>query len=226
MQERDEGRKEDFVMSGKYEAGTEREEPFRYAAGGEEGTGKLPLKTIVIAGAGLLLALVVVLMIFSGSPRSAEKEQIKSLDARLKQIEEKLAKLEWIDTGLARLDRKEKDLSALSERITQIESGLGRRIDQIAREAAKPAPKPEPQTAKPEAPAPRPEAATKPAAAAPKADRAPAPKTYVVQKGDTLYSIARRHDTTVAQLLKLNNLSSQSPIRAGQKLTVAPAKTN
>lgn len=215
MQEREDGRKEDFVMSGKYEAGTEREEPYRYAAGGEESTGKLPLKTIVIAGAGLLLALVVVLMIFSGSPRSAEKEQISSLDVRLKQVEEKLAKLEWIDTGLARLDRKEKDISALSERITQIEAGLGRRIDQIAREAAKP-----------ESPAPRPEAAAKPGAAAPKVDKTPAPKTYVVQKGDTLYSIARRHDTTVAQLLKLNNLSPQSPIRAGQKLMVAPAKTN
>lgn len=226
MQERDNGRKEDFVMSGKYEAGAEREEPYRYAAGNEESAGKLPVKTILIAGAGLLAALVVVLMIFSGSPRSAEKDQIKSLDARLKQIEEKLAKLEWIDTGLARLDRKEKDLSALSERITQIESSLGRRIDQIAKEAAKPAAKPEPHVAKPESPAPRPEATAKPAAAVPKVDKPPAPKMYVVQKGDTLYSIARRHDTTVNQLVKLNNLSPHSTIRTGQKLTVAPAKTN
>ncbi len=226
MQERDDGRKEDFVMSGKYEAGTEREEPYRYAAGGGERNGKLPLKTLLTAGAGLLLALVVVLMIFSGSPRSADKDQIKSLDARLKQIEEKLAKLEWIDTGLARLDRKEKDLSALSERITQLESSLGRRIDQIAKEAVKPATKPEPHAAKPESPAPRAEAAPKPAAAAPKADKAPATKLYVVQKGDTLYSIARRHDTTVDQLLKLNNLSAKSPIRTGQKLTISPAKSN
>ncbi len=226
MQERDDGRKDDFVMSGKYEGGPEREASNRYA-GGEESAGKLSLKTILIAGAGLLIAVVVALMFFSGSPRSAEKDQVKAMDARLNQIEEKLAKLEWIDTGLARLDRKEKDLAALSERISQLESSLGRRIDQIAREAAKPAPKPEAPAAKADSPAPRPEgAAPRPPAAAARVEKAPVAKVYLVQKGDTLFSIARRHDMTVDQLLKLNNISAKDPIRPGQKLTVGPAKTN
>lgn len=43
--------------------------------------------------------------------------------------------------------------------------------------------------------------------------------SYRVSRGDTLWSIARSHGTTVAQLKSLNGLSS-SRIKAGQTLTV------
>jgi LysM repeat protein len=44
-------------------------------------------------------------------------------------------------------------------------------------------------------------------------------ETYVVKRGDTLWGIARRHETTVRQLVELNGLSTQA-IRAGEKLKV------
>ena len=43
--------------------------------------------------------------------------------------------------------------------------------------------------------------------------------TYTVKKGDSLYNIARRYDTTVDQIIKLNNLSSIN-LSIGQKLLV------
>ena len=43
--------------------------------------------------------------------------------------------------------------------------------------------------------------------------------TYVVRRGDTLWHIARRHDTTVKQIVELNDLSSER-IRVGEKLRV------
>ncbi|MFO7708618.1 MAG: LysM peptidoglycan-binding domain-containing protein [Desulfobacterales bacterium] len=220
MEEREEGRKEDFVMSGKYGGGDQHDESYRYATG-EESAAKRSLKPVLIAGAGLLIAVVVVLMFLSGAPRSADKELLKGMEARLKQIEEKLGKLEWIDTGLARLDRKEKDLAALSERMTQLESTLGRRIDQIAKDAAKPS------TGKAESPPLKPEAAAlKPPATAAKIEKSSAAKVYLVQKGDTLYSISRKHGVPVEQILKLNRISANDPIRPGQKLTLETAKTN
>lgn len=220
MEEREEGRKEDFVMSGKHGGGEQHDESYRYATG-EESAAKRSLKPVLIAGAGLLIAVVVVLMFMSGTPRSADKELLKGMEARLKQIEEKLGKLEWIDTGLARLDRKEKDLAALSERMTQLESTLGRRIDQIAKDAAKPS------TAKAESPPLKPEAAApKPPATAAKIEKSSAAKVYLVQKGDTLYSISRKHGVPVEQILKLNRVSAKDPIRPGQKLTLETAKTN
>lgn len=43
--------------------------------------------------------------------------------------------------------------------------------------------------------------------------------TYVVRRGDTLWEIARRHDTTVRELLQINNRSSET-IRIGEKLKI------
>jgi len=44
--------------------------------------------------------------------------------------------------------------------------------------------------------------------------------TYIVRPGDTLYSIARRYNTTVVELVLLNNLSSADDIRVGQPLQI------
>lgn len=44
--------------------------------------------------------------------------------------------------------------------------------------------------------------------------------TYVVQRGDTLYSIARRHGTTVANLSSLNGITNPSQLEVGQRLRV------
>ena len=226
MPDREDTRKEDFVMSSKYTGGEEREGSYDYTAS-EDNTAKRSLKPVLIAGGGLLVAVIVVLMFLSGSPKSAEKDQIKSIETRLKQIEEKLAKLEWIDTGMARLDRKEKDFATLAERMTQVESSMNRRIDQLGKEAVKPAAKPEPATAKTESSPPRPEAApAKSAPATPKAEKDSKAKVHVVEKGETLYGISRRYGIPAEQLFKLNQLSPKDPIRPGQKLILGPVKAN
>lgn len=46
--------------------------------------------------------------------------------------------------------------------------------------------------------------------------------TYVVQPGDTVYSIARRFGTTVDALAALNKLDSSYAIQVGQTLVIAP----
>ena len=48
---------------------------------------------------------------------------------------------------------------------------------------------------------------------------------YTVQKGDTLYSIARANGMKLADLLKLNGLSESSVIKAGQILKITPSAT-
>lgn len=52
--------------------------------------------------------------------------------------------------------------------------------------------------------------------------------TYTVRKGDTLYSIAQAHDTTVAKLVSLNGLRDADDLDVGQELKLpgatAPAK--
>lgn len=47
------------------------------------------------------------------------------------------------------------------------------------------------------------------------------PRYYVVQRGDTLSSIAARHGTTVTELVRLNDLEDRNTIRIGQRLRVS-----
>jgi len=49
----------------------------------------------------------------------------------------------------------------------------------------------------------------------------PAPaKSYKVRDGDTLYQIALRHGTTVAEILAVNGLGGSGPIKPGDKLKI------
>lgn len=48
-------------------------------------------------------------------------------------------------------------------------------------------------------------------------------ETYVVQKGDTLYSLARKNNMKVDELLALNGLDSNAVIKVGQKLKIKAA---
>lgn len=47
--------------------------------------------------------------------------------------------------------------------------------------------------------------------------------TYTVQKGDTLYSISKKHQITVAELRAANNLSENDVLKAGQKIIIPDA---
>jgi len=50
--------------------------------------------------------------------------------------------------------------------------------------------------------------------------RRAAAKHYQVRTGDTLYRIAVRHGTTVAQILALNALPSWARIRPGDRIKI------
>lgn len=52
-----------------------------------------------------------------------------------------------------------------------------------------------------------------------------AAETYTVQSGDSLWSIARKYDTTVAKLLELNGLSENATLKIGQVLKVESGET-
>jgi murein DD-endopeptidase MepM/ murein hydrolase activator NlpD len=76
---------------------------------------------------------------------------------------------------------------------------------------------------------PRPTAAgAAPALAAPAskavAATSAAPSIHVVNRGDTLLSIARRNHVSVAELAKANSLDPQAKLKLGMKLTVPGAK--
>jgi murein DD-endopeptidase MepM/ murein hydrolase activator NlpD len=43
---------------------------------------------------------------------------------------------------------------------------------------------------------------------------------YIVKKGESLWAIAKAHEVTVADLIKINNISAASELKAGQSLKI------
>jgi len=64
---------------------------------------------------------------------------------------------------------------------------------------------------------------SRPAGPGPGASPAPAARYLVVSKGDTLWTIARRHGLSVAELSRTNRVNSAKPLYPGQRLKV-PAR--
>ncbi|HUJ12024.1 MAG TPA: LysM peptidoglycan-binding domain-containing protein [Verrucomicrobiae bacterium] len=54
---------------------------------------------------------------------------------------------------------------------------------------------------------------------------APATRTHVVKKGDSLWRIAKLENTSVGELARANKLTKTSTLKIGQKLTIPAAKT-
>jgi len=89
----------------------------------------------------------------------------------------------------------------------------GRAIEKSRGDEAAPAPKKAVAKAEPSE-------ERKPSAAEPARAKKNGTLTYKVKKGDTLEKIAARHDTTVAALLKLNDMKLKDPLWVDRKLKV------
>lgn len=215
------------------------EKPYSALSDDEGGTHLFGIKHFLIIGGGLLLVIILVVIFFSGKPepenetgadiKGADIKEVKDdITSRLDRLEakinylmsfqERIAGLEekFIDierkrqgAGEEQTDLKPESMSQIksnrrsireaTNRLNLIEQRLNRLENKIQKAYAAPSDR---QTAGP---------STQETA------------VYVVKKGDTPYSISRKHNMEVDQLLKLNGLDEPAVIYPGQRLKV-PAR--
>jgi LysM repeat protein len=171
-----------------------------------------------IAGAASLILIVLLFIIFwSGSEDSLSKADLRSLEARIEQLENKGVKTDEIKQNLDRLGKQETEVDLLINRFNQFESSVSTQIDQIIKELGALHQK----TAKSQPPKKQSTKAVEPQKVD-TAQKANKSQTHEVQAGDTLYGISRRYGLTLQQLQQYNNIGPNTAIYPGQKLKLAP----
>jgi LysM repeat protein len=149
---------------------------------------------------GIFLVLIIAISILYFISRLRIGGEASILQSRVSTLEQKVTGLE---RQLADLEGKITTLGpdpALFERV----EGLAQKIEALEREKQ-----------------PTFEQKARPAASS-KVPGSIEKQFHTVQKGETLYRISRKYRLSVEELQKLNDLSADQPLRAGQKLLVSP----
>lgn len=168
-------------------------------------------KILILGGAGALL-LIVLIAIFFVYGNELSTEDPSTIQARLKQLGERLTRLEGMEDKIVFLDKQEKDLLNYVAETDKSGRYLADRLDEVSQKIDRL----EKRIAS--APAKTETSLT--------VERKPFPLTkghyHVVRVGDSLYRIAERYGTSVEELCRLNNIIPDQVIYPGQRLLVAP----
>jgi hypothetical protein len=167
-------------------------------------TSKRSLKPYLFLGAGLVVLVVLLVFFFPTSRSTQSANQLKMLEGRVKNIEDRLFALEGIEKRLAQGDERVSRVDGLEKKVAHLEQQIADLTKMTER-----------------APAPKAQKTAKPDQAA---QTAPEVRYHQVRAGETLYSIARRYGLTVDELRKLNKLNPDAVIHPSDKLVVSRGK--
>jgi LysM repeat protein len=154
-------------------------------------------RSVLLWGVIAIILILLIVLLFRGGDK-AVTEELKTLKARVEQMETRLSALE---TTARKTEAVEGQIKGLQQSVLKVEGAqrsLAERINKIAQEAEKPS---------------TPQAAQK--------KSTPQVKVHEVKPGETIFSIAKKYNLTTNQLVKLNNMTKKDTIQAGQKLVVA-----
>jgi len=157
---------------------------------------------LIFVGIGLVVLIILFVASIPKTKEPAFDAEFTSIEKRLAQVEDRLNNLEAVSDGLGKLQDK----------LQQVKSSLGRKMNQISAEVGK--------IKKITAGL---KSAESTASPSPKAVQTETQKrVHQVGAGETFYSISRQYGITVEALLRLNNLSANAVIHPGQELVVGP----
>jgi len=168
---------------------------------------------------GAVVALVVTLLVLvmgGGTSGGVSPQRIAQFEERLQKLEERLDKFEAIDEKVTRIWEQAKAFETFKDRFERSEASMSLRMDHLTMSLETM----QKQLSQAKAPVAVPAAPVKDST--PKTTKKAADKTqyHKVKPGDTLYSISKKYNLKVDQLLKLNQMNPGSVIQPGQDLIV------
>jgi tetrahydromethanopterin S-methyltransferase subunit B len=167
----------------------------------------------LLIGAIIALIIALLVLIMGGGARRAGSQQLAQLEERMQTLEERLDKFEAIDEKVTRIWEQAKSFETFKDRFERSEASTSLRMDHLTMSLESM----QKQLSKVHAPV---TATAK--AIAPRTAPSTTPQTqyHLVESGDTLYSISKKYNLEVDQLLQLNHMKPDSVIQPGQKLIV------
>ena len=136
--------------------------------------------------------------LISACGRQPSQDLLNQMNARLEQLEQKVAQFEAKDVELTELVNVGK---ADTMKLEGALAALTQQVEKIASRPSAPAAPKSPQLS---------------------TSTSPRKKHHTVARGETLYSLAKRYGLSVDELRRINNLTPDQPIQAGQSLAVSP----
>ncbi len=171
--------------------------------------GEVPI-FLIIAGLGILAVVAVLLFFDFGKTNDGPK--VLLLENKVAQLEAKIDAMGAVSGESKLALENAQELKKVRARFDRLETSLTTRLDHMTKEISriekqkKPAAGPEKNSA---------------AATPPKPENAgPSGKIHTVSSGETLYSISRKYNLSVDELLKLNNFEKGTVLKIGQQLKV------
>lgn len=165
-------------------------------------------RATLYVGMAVAIIVIVAVIFLSGGSKGVDQKVVTDIQSRLDQMEKRLSAMDGLESKVSQLLEQENDVRQTISRTEGSIATLTNRMDSLSKTVTAVEKKMESAPAAPKAP---PAAAGKTAAG----------RYHVVQKGETLYGIAQKYKTTVAELRRLNSLTSNDAIYPNQKLMVA-----
>lgn len=175
---------------------------------------KIQVLFVLLVAAIIALVGALLMLVMGGGAAGGSAQQMAMLEDRLQTLEERLDKYEAIDEKVTRIWEQAKAFEKFKDRFERSEASTSLRMDHLTMslEAL------QKQLSKSKA---RVAAKVSPPAKTGGGKTSAGIRYHKVQPGETLYSISRKYDLKVDQLLKLNQMKPGNVIQPGQKLIVA-----
>lgn len=171
---------------------------------------KMPVLLVLLVTAIVALVVVLLMLVVGGKGDPVNARQLASFDERLQKLEDRLDNFKAIDEKVTRIWEQAKSFEKFKDRFDRSEASTSLRMDHLTMSLETL------QKQLTEAQTPT----AKPVVSAKKDPEENKTRYHQVQSGDTFYSISKKYNLKVDQLLELNQLKLESVIQPGQKLIV------